>query len=1108
MLAPLPPLNNNNNNNENDMLLMPDDMTNLALWRERERRQRTVRMFLMFLFMLLLLDEEPDRRNQNQNHSHLRKSGKSGASFHRLEEHVFVSRRTQEQMLHEITRDHPRYQALMTLNQGRDWQDEVTDWAWQKSEFVKDEFVDEQEETKPKRKRNTRPDDEEEEDDDDPDNTRKVWHYPWNATGFYRGEWTRINTDKNQSQMMMLFMEENTDETMSDSQKRKLDPKKQQKKTTINSKKQKDDSTTTTLEEDRVPLEVKRQLFRRIQFGNHPIPGFDDINTTYTAVQLETPVLERLRQQQQQHGVSDIGVYLLPARIQLRDDNNLTKIRYDEMLVDHTDKNKIIRPDRSKPISSSSSKQRITLTRTHGRAAFQLFARSVPGITELSLVDGFVKLYDSTSPGYSTNKDILLRVRGVLLHSIGRLSLVSNADIATYALVMDPGKESETQPQMLRSMNKKKVDSTHKQRRRRRRLQQAVESTDGNNADMEQIRNDALALYDDDEEGKQSVGTRRPLLETLSVHDQQDIADFSGDDESNKETTVEDEREAEEVVTTQEDKVEVASGIPPWSNIVIPYPFVRDDKGESIRKARTQAARVMPSREQSLEANAYGCGFEINMDVAQVEWTIGEWRKLLNRRVEEIKRLDPNQQPKPEDEGENEQKEKGLRGASFTAPVRKIGRSKLIQDQALVMNMAGTIHSPNCNFTAYLNTTAIRTNWKATTDKAINYSFCMMLVCLTQILLLLRQLLHSQSQSAATRVSILCIGWQTIIDALSCLAHIYLSLAVQPLFTAFASVAFFKLLIFCVIEMKYMAIIIQARNSANGGQSTVVLRRQIAMLHLRFYVALLVIFLMMFYVTDKYRVYFMLALYSFWVPQIIRNVVTEARVPMHKYYIYGISLTRLVQPLYLFAYSRNFLKEVYPEAPTDPFACQMIVLWVAVQAAVLIAQGKYGARFMIPARFLPPKFDYSRPLPPSMLPPGAISMPTSEYMADRDDVLRSPPGSPKTSRVILDESSDDRSPTPLRQHQTAETTRNRYKGSRLNQQGSGMIEDHSLQSLNAGAASAPTLECSICYEPIDVRNRLKYMLAPCNHLFHKDCLRQWMDVKMECPVCRHELPSL
>ena len=117
------------------------------------------------------------------------------------------------------------------------------------------------------------------------------------------------------------------------------------------------------------------------------------------------------------------------------------------------------------------------------------------------------------------------------------------------------------------------------------------------------------------------------------------------------------------------------------------------------------------------------------------------------------------------------------------------------------MVLNGTIQSDTCAFLAQVNATAWRTNPAIATARAMNYSFYMMLVCLAQIVVLLRQLVHSQSQSAATRVSLVGVGWQTVLDGLMCLGHIYLSLFLSSLFTPFASVAFFKLLIFCVIEM-------------------------------------------------------------------------------------------------------------------------------------------------------------------------------------------------------------------------------------------------------------------------------------------------------------------
>jgi len=166
-----------------------------------------------------------------------------------------------------------------------------------------------------------------------------------------------------------------------------------------------------------------------------------------------------------------------------------------------------------------------------------------------------------------------------------------------------------------------------------------------------------------------------------------------------------------------------------------------------------------------------------------------------------------------------------------------------------------------------------------------------------------------------------------------------------------AMVAFLKLLIFCVIEMKYMVIIMQARlNAAGNNVSTNDLRRRVTAMHFRFYVALMAAIFGLWHLRENHRTLCILVLYSFWVPQIIQNIITETRRPLHKNYIYGMSVTRLIAPIYTLAIPNNFFKEIEPDFPVDYFSCQMLVLWLGFQAAVLIGQSRYGARFMIPRR--------------------------------------------------------------------------------------------------------------------------------------------------------------
>lgn len=211
---------------------------------------------------------------------------------------------------------------------------------------------------------------------------------------------------------------------------------------------------------------------------------------------------------------------------------------------------------------------------------------------------------------------------------------------------------------------------------------------------------------------------------------------------------------------------------------------------------------------------------------------------------------------------------------------------------------------------------------------------------------------------------------------------------------------------------------------------------------------------------------------------------------MHPYYMYGMSLSRTIAPVYVFAVQNNFLKEVNPDFPTEPKMCQLLLLWIAIQTAILYAQSKYGTRFMIPQRFLPPKFDYSRPIPPSLLPRPASN---------------SSNGSP--SEIELGPLLNGDSPTSPPRERSNGVTRNRRGGGNRARLGSN-ADGTGGTTMSEDTTDTPTLDCVICYNEIDVNDRKGYMLAPCDHIFHRRCLEQWMDVKMECPICRCNLPSI
>lgn len=61
-------------------------------------------------------------------------------------------------------------------------------------------------------------------------------------------------------------------------------------------------------------------------------------------------------------------------------------------------------------------------------------------------------------------------------------------------------------------------------------------------------------------------------------------------------------------------------------------------------------------------------------------------------------------------------------------------------------------------------------------------------------------------------------------------------------------------------------------------------------------------------------------------------------------------------------------------------------------------------------------------------------------------------------------------------------------------------------TLLRSSAEDNSIDCVICMVELDIDAR-DYMLAPCEHIFHRECLQGWMQVKMECPTCRCVLPE-
>ncbi|KAJ6816210.1 transmembrane E3 ubiquitin-protein ligase 1-like isoform X1 [Iris pallida] len=155
-------------------------------------------------------------------------------------------------------------------------------------------------------------------------------------------------------------------------------------------------------------------------------------------------------------------------------------------------------------------------------------------------------------------------------------------------------------------------------------------------------------------------------------------------------------------------------------------------------------------------------------------------------------------------------------------------------------HLEGLMESPaveedgECFFTPILlNGTSL--NIEVYYNKAVNYTLMVTFISFLQVLLLIRQMEHSNTQSGAAKVSIIMIGQQAVMDAYLCLLHLTAGILVESLFNAFATAAFFKFVVFSIFEMRYLLAIWRASRPISNGEGWEIMRRELSVLYTRFY---------------------------------------------------------------------------------------------------------------------------------------------------------------------------------------------------------------------------------------------------------------------------------
>ncbi|MCJ1275042.1 hypothetical protein MMC21_002842 [Puttea exsequens] len=255
-------------------------------------------------------------------------------------------------------------------------------------------------------------------------------------------------------------------------------------------------------------------------------------------------------------------------------------------------------------------------------------------------------------------------------------------------------------------------------------------------------------------------------------------------------------------------------------------------------------------------------------------------------------------------------------------------------------------------------------------------------------------------------------------------------------------------------------------------------RREMSALYTKFYFLLLGILFLSLHATtwpttlrSIYCNLLALIYFSLWLPQIHRNIIRNCRKALRWEFILGESALRLTPIIYFYTVPDNILF-----VDNDTNTAFVLLGWVWLQICVLISQEVVGPRFFVPQGWAPPAYDY-HPIIREEDEESGATMPIGFTQATAD------PSSPTTPRP------GESKGKGRKMWDCAICTEN--------------IEVAVLPAIRSGS-----VENSTSVAATTLFSRRMYMVTPCRHIFHSQCLEGWMRYRLQCPICRENLPPL
>jgi hypothetical protein len=265
----------------------------------------------------------------------------------------------------------------------------------------------------------------------------------------------------------------------------------------------------------------------------------------------------------------------------------------------------------------------------------------------------------------------------------------------------------------------------------------------------------------------------------------------------------------------------------------------------------------------------------------------------------------------------------------------------------------GVLDSADCDLRLELSVRLFRTSLML--QKAGNAALFASFLAIALLSLGARQLQASTFAAQLAQISFASALWLTVVDMDVCLLNLTVALGSDELWPPFFFAALTWFVLASLVDLRLVVSCWKAAQPA--GLGALETQRAARQLHIRVYGAMLLScgLCALPLAHPAALAPALLLAHSPWFAQIWRSATVDAARPLQSRFVLLGTALRLALPLYYLGCPRNWLK-----IPMRPALAAVLVAWSGLQVAVLAAQWKWGARWMVPRSMCPPKYDYCR----------------------------------------------------------------------------------------------------------------------------------------------------